>query len=273
MDTTMGQEGEPDGWIAVVGQWRKDQGSVPLNYVRALYQAGGAARVLSTFEVIPVQDPPPGLDVVTSIEPGDDSVLDGACGLLLPGGGDIDPRWYGREPDPRTKNVSHRRDQFELTLLKAALRRDMPVLAICHGMQILNVHLGGTLIQHLPAAPLDHDVDQPRATPVHDISIEPSSRLAAILGATTAAVNSHHHQGLDDIAAPLKPVAWASDGVLEAVESDRHSWVVGVQWHPEAMAGSDQQQRRLFHSFVRAAKDCRVTEEPATAGGRTAARR
>ena len=130
----------------------------------------------------------------------------------------------------------------------------MPILAICHGMQLLNVHLGGTLEQHLADDPtrIDHDRDRPRAEPVHDVAVEPDSILADAIG-TKAPVNSHHHQGLEIVSDGLRKIAWAEDGVLEGVVASDFSWVLGVQWHPEAMADTDQRQRRIFETFVDAA--------------------
>jgi gamma-glutamyl-gamma-aminobutyrate hydrolase PuuD len=192
--------------------------------------------------------------MVLGVEPTDISGLEGASGLLLPGGGDIDPDWYGVERHPRTHNVSHRRDRFELSLLAAALERDMPVFAICHGMQLLNVHLGGTLEQHLADDPsrLEHDRDRPRAEPVHDVRIADGSILARVMG-TEGPVNSHHHQGLGKVSGSLEQIAWAEDGVLEAVVAPANTWVLGVQWHPEAMADTDEHQRGLFEEFLDAA--------------------
>jgi len=191
------------------------------------------------------------MDVTYGIDPLDASCLEGASGLLLPGGGDIDPEWYGAERHPRTINVSHRRDTFERTLMAAALEMDMPILAICHGMQLLNVHLGGTLVQHLADDPerLDHDRDRPRADAVHEVRVKKDSVLSDVLG-PHAPVNSHHHQGLGHIAGELEEIAWATDDVLEAVVHKDRSWVVGVQWHPEAMAPIDPRQLAIFKALV-----------------------
>jgi gamma-glutamyl-gamma-aminobutyrate hydrolase PuuD len=198
-------------------------------------------------------------------DPSDVSGLEGASGLLLPGGGDIDPHFYGAERHPRTHNVSHRRDRFELSLLAAALERDMPVLAICHGMQLLNVHLGGTLEQHLADDPsrLDHDRDRPRAEPVHDVEVNEDSILDRAMGSRRA-VNSHHHQGLDRVSDELEKIAWAEDGVLEGVVASSYTWVLGVQWHPEAMADTDEGQRRIFEDFVDAAAAYEQRRVPAS---------
>lgn len=241
----------------MVGQWERRTGHAkfPTPYVHAVVLAGGRARVLNTFHAAPGLETPADFEVSYGLDPTDPSPLAGAAGLLLPGGGDIDPAWYGRAPHPRTHGISHRRDRFEMTLLAEALRRDLPVFAICKGMQLLNVALGGTLDQHLADDPdqLDHDRDQPRPDPVHKLRIDEASLLGRILGVRYADVNSHHHQGLDDLPEGLVPVAWAEDGVLEAVELASCSWVVGVQWHPEVTAPLDDLQLDLFRAFVDAA--------------------
>ena len=149
-----------------------------------------------------------------------------------------------------------RRDRFELTLLSEAMEHDMPILAICHGMQLLNVHGGGTLNQHLldDAKKLDHYRDRPMAEPSHSVTFKEDSVLADVMGSLTVEVNTHHHQGLDDIAPTLEPVGWSEDGVLEAVIDRDHSWVVGVQWHPEAMAPVAKDELAIFESFIDAAR-------------------
>lgn len=218
--------------------------------------AGGRPRVISTFDLGPSEEVPEGLDVIQDIDPYDASILEGASGLIIPGGGDIDPELYGRKRHPRTHNVSMRRDRFELTLLSEAFERDMPILAICHGMQLLNVHGGGTLNQHLLDDPkkLDHYRDRPMAEPSHSVTFKEGSLLADVMGALTVQVNTHHHQGLDDVAPTLEPIGWSEDGVLEAVVDRDHSWVVGVQWHPEAMAPVAKDELAIFESFIDAVR-------------------
>jgi putative glutamine amidotransferase len=243
----------PRGQIVVVGQWREGQGGrIPLAYLDALRAAGGIPALFSTFLPGPGQDPPTDVESRMGLNDDDASPLDGAAGLVLPGGGDIDPAWYGRPRHPRTHNVNNRRDRFEQTLLEEAMRRDMPVLAICHGMQLLNVCLGGTLHQHLADNPrrVDHDCGYPGRGPIHRVHIKDRSALSRYLGGTHFGDNSHHHQGLDDVAGPLEEVGWAEDGVLEAVASRAHTWIIGVQWHPEAMATTSGPQRGLFEAFV-----------------------
>ena len=254
--------------IVVVGQLRGDGKRIPVPYAHAVSAVGGNPKVFSTFDLVPEEPAPEGLEIHAGLDPYDDSPLEGAIGLVLPGGGDIDPEWYGKPGHPRTRNVSHRRDRFEMTLLSEALERDMPVLAICHGMQLLNVFLGGTLVQHLADDPrmLQHDRDMPRAEPAHELRVKEGSRLAEIMGVgNRTGVNSHHHQGLGAVPHALEHVGWAEDGCLEAVVARDHRWVVGVQWHPEAMADTDPHQRRLFESFVEATKAFAAADEPARA--------
>jgi putative glutamine amidotransferase len=244
------------GHIIVVGQLRANGQRIPAAYAHAVQVAGGHPKVFSPFELVPDEPIPEGLEVHAELDPYDDSPLEGAVGLVIPGGGDIDPEWYGKPRHPRTSNVSHRRDRFEMTLLSEALERDLPVLAICHGMQLLNVFLGGTLVQHLSDDPrmLRHDRNHmPSAESAHELRVKEGSRLAEIMGVgNRTSVNSHHHQGLGAVPHSLEQVAWAEDGCLEAVIAREHTWVVGVQWHPEAMVDTHPHQRALFESFVQA---------------------
>lgn len=224
--------------------------------MEAVLAAGGTPEVLSAFELHPDEVPPEGVTVRTSVDPDDRSLLDGMAGLILSGGGDVDPRLYGQEPHPRTNNVTPLRDRIEMTLAGEALGRDMPVLAICRGMQLLNVYLGGSLEQHLAdvADRLPHDRDRPRVEAVHEVRMKEGNLLSECLGTTTTGANSHHHQALDRVAAPLQEIGWAEDRVLEAVVSTEHSWVVGVQWHPEVMAPVHRDQAQIFNCFIQAAR-------------------
>ncbi|MGH2753075.1 MAG: gamma-glutamyl-gamma-aminobutyrate hydrolase family protein [Actinomycetota bacterium] len=258
MDTTADHKRgeERDGWIALTGQGLEGAGRIPILYSREIERAEGRPRVFTPFTENEDQIVPDSLEIVAGIDPEDTSPLDGAVGLLLPGGGDVDPSHYGRPRHPRTKRVSRLRDRVESTLLREALRRDMPVLAICRGFQLLNVLLGGTLDQHLADNPelIDHDRDMPRAEPVHHIRIKGDSRLAKIFGETEVPVNSHHHQGLEKVSSELEMIAWAGDGTLEAVAGRDYSWVLGVQWHPEVMAPVDHRQMKIFDDFVEATR-------------------
>jgi putative glutamine amidotransferase len=188
-----------------------------------------------------------------------------ADGLLLTGGEDVAPARYG-EPVPHPSvEVVDERDELEFTLLDWALADDLPVLAICRGLQVLNVALGGTLYQDLPShrpAPLGHDqtkVDPPgpRSAPHHPVQVRPGSALGELLGCEVTEVNSLHHQGIRTLAPALAPAAHAPDELIEGVEpADPSRWcfVVGVQWHPEELARvGDAPSRRLFEGFVAAA--------------------
>ena len=183
------------------------------------------------------------------------SVVDG---LLLSGGVDVAPACYGQPPHPQLGDVDADRDATELPLIKAALAADMPIFAICRGIQMLNVALGGTLYQDLPSerpSDIGHAQNErkiPRDVCTHSVAVEPHTRLADIVGASEMRCNSFHHQALRDVASPLVVTGLAPDGVIEAVESPRHRYVVGVQFHPEETAPTDESSRRLFAAFVQA---------------------
>jgi putative glutamine amidotransferase len=167
--------------------------------------------------------------------------------LVLSGGADIDPARYGELPQPRTATTPHR-DAWEFALLHAALERGLPVLAICRGMQLLNVVYGGTLVQHLPDV-VGHDGHRPELGVFGRIYVrtDPASQLAGILGPEVT-VPCHHHQSVCRLGNGLAPSGWASDGTVEAIELVGHKFVIGVQWHPE----EDRLDRRLFKALVHA---------------------
>lgn len=240
--------------------------------MHAVSLAGADSVVISSFELGADEEVPGDLEVRAGFDPHDGSGLDGLDGLVVPGGGDVDPALYRSERHPRTHSVNRRHDRYELTLFNEALERDMPVLAICRGMQLLNVCLGGTLIQHLADKPqlLEHDRDRPRGDAAHKIRIKERNPLAAMLGGPSADVNSHHHQGLERVAPQLEEIAWAEDGVLEAVVAPEKTWVYGVQWHPEAMAPIDRRQLAIFEAFVDAADAYRVAREGRTVHAQSA---
>jgi putative glutamine amidotransferase len=176
-------------------------------------------------------------------------------GLVLTGGEDIDPRHYGVDRHPATADPHAGRDVWELALAEAARERGLPVLAICRGMQLLNVALGGTLIQDIPAerpSALRHAHSAARRRRVHGIECEPGSRLEGALGARTLTVNSSHHQSIDRVAPSLRVSARAPDGIIEGVEtSDGAWWVVGAQWHPEELIDTPEPwDRALFSAFA-----------------------
>ena len=207
---------------------------VPDDYVKAVWDAGGLPLA------IPVLPEEASLSFVDFVD-----------GLLLTGGGDVDPALYGANHTAPLQDVDPRRDIIESELVRDSIDRDRPLLAVCRGVQMLNVALGGTLIPDLPSAGwASHDQTAAGAEP-HHVSIDPASRVGRALGHTTVAVNSFHHQAVRTAAASLKAVAWASDGLIEAVELvDASRWVVGVQWHPEMMVPSHPSQAELFRALV-----------------------
>ena len=186
-------------------------------------------------------------------------VLDGVAGLLLTGGEDLDPRHYDAEPHPSVVDVNDARDACELVLAREAERRRIPTLAICRGVQVANVALGGSLVQDIPSergGQVDHDPDVDRSSRVHDVVVERGSRLAQALGTERLVTNSFHHQALDKVSPKLCVTARAEDGVIEGVESrDDAWWMLGVQWHPEELTGTTEEwDRRLFRAFAESCK-------------------
>jgi putative glutamine amidotransferase len=179
----------------------------------------------------------------------------------LSGGSDLDPGYYGEEPVPELGVTLPERDTFEMALLEHALRRQIPILGICRGMQVLNVALGGTLYQDLPSQ-MDHMVllghrqETPKWQPTHEVEVDGGSKIAKILGTDELKVNSYHHQAIKDLAFGLVAVACAPDGVIEAVESSdlAKRWMIGVQWHAEAMRDAGPEHQKLFEAHVSAAE-------------------
>jgi len=208
--------------------------SVPCEYVDVIRKVGG----------VPMIIPPIEEEVPEALEP--------LSALVLSGGGDVDPVHYGGIRHEAVYGVSEERDRFELALARAALERRLPILCVCRGMQLLNVALGGNLVEHIP----DHYGDevqhrhQEHMPCTHAVRVEQDSRLADILGATDLDVRSWHHQSVGKLGAGLRAVAWSPDGVIEAVESSDHRFLVGVQWHPEMDALGDGRQRRIFEALV-----------------------
>jgi putative glutamine amidotransferase len=197
------------------GVWVFSAALIPSTYVDAVARAGGRPLIV-----------PP-------LDDGVDETLDALDGILLSGGEDLDPAHYGAERHPETKGVHEARDRAELALLRAALERDMPVLAVCRGSQVLNVALGGDLVQHLPEV-VGHDEHRhtPGAFADHDVRVASDSRLGELLG-ERAPVKSHHHQGFGRVGQGLREVAWADDGLVEGLEDPARRFALGVLWHPE----------------------------------------
>jgi putative glutamine amidotransferase len=199
-----------------------------------------------------------------------DAMLEGLDGLLLTGGEDVAPARYGARPHPALGDVHVVRDEFEVALVRAARARGLPTFAICRGMQIANVALGGTLVQDLPAEwpdALPHESGRGRGDRTHDVAVAAGSRLARVCGATTISVNSMHHQALARVADGLAATAHASDGVIEGVEWIGDDWwMLGVQWHPEELLDTPEPwDRALFSAFAEAARDRALSAAGASA--------
>jgi putative glutamine amidotransferase len=178
-------------------------------------------------------------------------------GLVLSGGPDIHPTAYGADAHEELGPTWPELDRFEISLAREADALRLPILAICRGAQALNVARTGTLFQHVPerfGAQIDHRQPGYGATPAHSVEVDPASTLARALGGTTVEVNSYHHQAADEVGRGLRAVAWSPDGLIEAVEAPGRDFVIGVQWHAEAMAPQVPEQAALFLSFVEAAE-------------------
>jgi putative glutamine amidotransferase len=211
--------------------WTEDAALVPLAYVRAVERAGGRPLVV-----------PPSDD-------GLEETLGALDGVIFSGGGDLDPELYGADPHDETDEPRTERDAAELRLLEAALDRDMPVLAICRGSQLLNVARGGDLVQHLPET-VGHEQHRhaPGSFSDHEVKVAAGSRLGGLLG-DRAPVKSHHHQGYGRIGSGLREVAWAEDGVVEGLEDADKRFALGVLWHPE-----EGEDFALFQGLVEEAR-------------------
>lgn len=191
------------------------------------------------------------------------TVLDRIDGLVMTGGGDVDPDRYGGRRVKEMYGINNERDRFEIDLARHAYARKMPVLAICRGIQVLNVALGGTLIEDIPTeigSDYHAKVGPEAYQAFQNVSIDESCGLAAMLGATEVSVNSIHHQALRQVADGIHPVAWADDGVIEAIEADDPDWpLIGVQWHPEYLSEvDDDPSQRIFSAFIENANRARV---------------
>jgi putative glutamine amidotransferase len=218
--------------LARWGVWELHATLIPQDYVDQVAAAGG----------VPVLLPP---------VPGVEAAVSRIDGLIISGGPDVEPGRYGEEPGPLTTVVRPDRDEAELALFRAAYEAGKPVLGICRGMQLMNVALGGTLIQHLPDV-VGHDGHSPTPGTMgeHMITVSESSCLAGIVGAGSAVVPTHHHQGIGKLGSGLVPTAWADDGTIEAFELDQagHPFALAVQWHPEASI-----ELSLFRALIAAA--------------------
>ena len=203
--------------------WDQQAALTPLGYIAAVQRAGGMALLLPPDEQLE-RDP--------------DEVLDLIDGLILAGGADIDPATYGAEPHAETRNTVPRRDTFEIALARRAIERDLPLLGICRGMQLINVAQGGTLLQHLPEVYGHHEHRRALGTfdgADHDVRLEPGSLASRAADEEVHGTKSHHHQGVDRLGEGLRVTGWSVvDELPEAVELPEKRFALGVQWHPEA---------------------------------------
>lgn len=214
---------EPAAW----GAWNVPSALVPLTYVHAVEAAGGR----------PLLVPP--------CDGGLEETLDVLDGIIFSGGNDLDPSTYGAESHPETNGTRPERDRAELALMRAALERDLPVLAICRGIEIMNVARGGDLVQHLPDVVGDErHKHTPGVFADHEVNVSDESRLGRVLG-DRAPVKSHHHQGVGRVGDGLVETAWAEDGTIEGLEDPSRSFAVGVLWHPE-----EHEDGALFRELV-----------------------
>lgn len=231
--------------IAVAGQplppgevrsWKADSVALPAPYLRALHRARGQEAILA----------PRPLEGAEAVE-----LLEHFDGLLLIGGGDIDPRHYGEDPMPECYGVDSEADVFEMHLVRAAIGAGLPVLAICRGFQVLNVALGGSLDQHITGREglVGHGIPGERSER-HDVRLDPGTWVAKAAGTDDVNVASSHHQAVARLGEGLAVSGRAPDGIIEAVEHADGGWVVGVQWHPERTADSDTSQQGLFDALV-----------------------
>jgi putative glutamine amidotransferase len=195
-------------------------------------------------------------------------------GLVLVGGGDVDPARYGGEDDATVYGVEEDRDELEIGMLLAADEHEVPTFAICRGMQVMNIAFGGTLIAHLPARPglLEHGAPSGENHRRHQVRAAPSSLLASAAHAEVLDCSTHHHQGVDALGAGLLATGWADDGLVEAIERER-GWMLGVQWHPEDTAAGDRAQQGLFDEIVERARGRREPIGHPAGGSRDALRR
>ena len=212
------------------------------DYVASVEASGGRPRILEVTE-------------------SPRKVLGEVHGVLLTGGGDVDPAFYGEDRDPSIDDAEPGRDEFEIDLARRALEADLPLLAICRGSQVLNVAAGGSLVQDIPGTvitDLSHSITTPKSQIAHDVNVVPGSRLEGALGRSSSAstpcpVNSRHHQSVARLGRSLTASAIAPDGVVEAIEAPSATYCLGIQWHPENFWRTGE-FKSLFDSFIEAAK-------------------
>jgi putative glutamine amidotransferase len=226
--------------ITCLVDWRNERQGQNETYIQAIRQAGGTPVLL------------PAVDCDALIRQHAELI----DGLLVSGGPDIDPQYFGEPPKPALGGIVPLMDRYEVALIRQVLELDKPLLGICRGEQVLNVVAGGTLHQDIyKAVPgcLKHRQEAPRSFRAHTVRLQPESRLAQILQAEEIGVNTFHHQAVNQVAPGFIASAHAPDGIVEAIESTRHRFVIGVQWHPEGMWNVSDNYAALFAAFVQAA--------------------
>ncbi len=212
-------------------------------YIRAVEHAGGAPILLSPHHTLESTR----------------ELLDLVAGVVVTGGGDVDPALYGQAPHPTVEGVSQTRDSYEASVIELAMARELPILLICRGLQLFNVVKGGTLVQDIPITGPVHSQKRPRHEVTHAVNLTPGSKLAQVLGGERVMTNSMHHQAVDRPGEGIIPVAWAEDGVVEGFEVPGYRpWLLGVQWHPEELTPQDDAARSLFAAFLEAAVESRA---------------
>jgi putative glutamine amidotransferase len=227
--------------LTTYGRGETNRFSLPAPYVDAVRRAGGMPLLLPSGEAHA------------------DALLDHLDGLILTGGGDLDPAWYNGAPHPTIYMVDPERDRHELALVAQTRASGLPTFGICRGSQVINVALGGTLIEHLPdlvGESIAHRLP-PREPTAHAVTLTPGSRLAGMLATREFSAPSWHHQAVRRLASGLRAAAQAPDGTIEAIELPDHPWLIGVQWHPELAADKDPVHQQLFDELVKAASERR----------------
>lgn len=232
--------------IAITADIRVEASEV-INEQRADFAPRGAVDAITTAGGVPIilpsVDPKLAVELVKTFD-----------GLLIPGGPDVDPTFFGEEPIPEIGRTYYKRDAFEIALVKATIAANKPIFGICRGIQVINVAMGGTVFQDLgvqdPTCRIRHAQAAPGEFPTHHITIETTSYLASILKVQRSYVNSRHHQAVRKVAAGLQVTAQSDDQVIEAVESTQNNNIVAVQWHPENMWQEFPEQLELFKDLV-----------------------
>ena len=219
----------------------EDKLTIPTNYIRAVSESDGTPLIL------------PKISKETQIK----EQIENIDALLLTGGDDIDPSLFGEDPHPALGNIEPGRDEYELKLIEMALSKDMPILAICRGAQILNVSQGGSMLQDIydqtESPVIQHQQKAPKSHLSHAINIAQPSLLFDIIGADTIMTNSFHHQANSQAGKGFHISAETNDGIVEAIESTVHKFVLALQWHSEACFATDENSRKIFRAFIESA--------------------